>query len=53
MSGFECKNCSKITNIFSCNGGDELAKEYGIKMLFKIKINEDGIEEIEKILKMF
>lgn len=41
MSGFLCKHCNNITEIFSKGGGEKLAKEYDIDFLGKIPIDED------------
>ena len=38
MSGYLCPHCSEITNIFSSNGGKELAKKYNVNFLGAIPI---------------
>lgn len=38
MSGFECSHCGQITEIFSGEGGEKAAQEYGVPFLGKIPL---------------
>ncbi|MDG6220007.1 MAG: Mrp/NBP35 family ATP-binding protein [Candidatus Thermoplasmatota archaeon] len=48
MSGFTCPHCGKATNLFKYGGGEEAAKEIGVRFLGRIpldpKIMESGDE---------
>ena len=50
MSYFECEECSHPNYIFGKNGTEELAKQFGTKVLAKIPIfNEaDGDSELAR-----
>jgi Mrp family chromosome partitioning ATPase len=39
MSGFVCPHCGEITAIFSSGAGEELAAQYGVKVLGRIPID--------------
>ncbi|KAG5438214.1 hypothetical protein PCANB_003065 [Pneumocystis canis] len=47
MSGYVCPHCTMTINIFSENGGDELAKEHQIPLLGKIPLDSAFIELVE------
>ncbi|CCH50007.1 Mrp/NBP35 family ATP-binding protein [Pseudodesulfovibrio piezophilus] len=39
MSGFACPDCGKVHNIFNSGGGEDLAKEAGVRFLGKIPMD--------------
>lgn len=47
MAGLKCPNCSKVTNLFSKNGGSLLAHEFSIPFLGSIEIDKDIINFIQ------
>ena len=38
MSYFECPDCGKVSHIFSCGGGAETAKRYGVPFLWEVPL---------------
>lgn len=41
MSGFACPDCGSVHNIFNSGGGEELAKEAGVRFLGRIPLDPD------------
>ncbi len=41
MSGFVCPHCGEVTEIFKSGGGEQMAKEMGVKFLGKIPLDPD------------
>ncbi len=48
MSGFRCPHCGKVIYIFGKGGGETLAKNYGVKFLGSIPLDEKVVESGEK-----
>lgn len=47
MSGLKCPSCERITNIYSRNGGQHLAKEFNIPFYGTLEIDKDMSKYIE------
>ncbi|ELQ74120.1 putative ATPase, partial [Trachipleistophora hominis] len=47
MSGLKCPNCKKITNIYSRNGGSQLAEEFNIPFYGTLEIDQNISQFIE------
>jgi len=43
MSGYACSNCGHVENIFNSGGGENLAKEMGIKFLGRIPLDPEVV----------
>ena len=41
MSGFACPDCGAVHNIFNAGGGEELAKEAGVRFLGRVPMDPD------------
>ncbi|MDD3311391.1 Mrp/NBP35 family ATP-binding protein [Pseudodesulfovibrio sp.] len=41
MSGFACPNCGAVHNIFNSGGGEDLAKESGVRFLGRIPLDPE------------
>lgn len=48
MAGLECSKCKKVTNVFSVNGGEELAKEYSLDFLGRVSYDYKLLEITNK-----
>jgi len=48
MSGFKCPHCGNVVYIFSKGGGEALAKEFDVKFLGSIPLDEKVVESGEK-----
>ncbi len=48
MSGFRCPHCGNIVYVFGKGGGEQLAKEFGVKFLGAVPLDEKVMESGEK-----
>lgn len=48
MSGFVCKHCSEVQDIFGSGGGEKLAKEMGVNFLGRIPIDPEVVRSTDE-----
>ena len=48
MSYYECPDCGKKLEIFGASKAEEVAAEYGIKLLEKLPINPELVAQADK-----